>query len=427
MKVVYIDSWTRGIHNFLTFDALLKAKGAETLLLHFTSWQNKNFTETRIIENIQCVDVSYFKTIFLEKILQELKPDVVVSLNTTHFFDRILRLTCGKLNIKTVFLMHGDHFVHASEIKKLHKETSKTKRFKKNLLGLKNKFLKYSTKLIPNYLRSLFNTQNKRLFLGNWLRVLYVYWRNYEQACFNPPQTDELIQDLCLIFSERYKNYYHELGYPLTKIKIVGNPSHVHLLRQIENNNFSIETFPELLKTWIQNKQSYALYLDDAFVEQNSFPWLNTEYRNKFFNALADAVEKQNINLVIKLHPATDPKTIKICRSSVCVLSDAALNDLIYYADFCLGFISTTLNSVVLLKKPLLIPVWEKYNVFQENNKFLREEVAKTWNILEKIPVLADIHSEKLKKYIAKNITVTKPTAIESISKEILNLFMNSQ
>ena len=58
-KILFIDSWTKGIHNFIPVANMLKQLNWESLLVHRGSWGYK--VET--IEN------------FLEKCLEKRKPE----------------------------------------------------------------------------------------------------------------------------------------------------------------------------------------------------------------------------------------------------------------------------------------------------------------------------------------------------------------
>ena len=106
MKIVYFDYWTGGIHNFKAIDFELKKLGHNTLLFHIGSF-NESVESYEIIENIDCFDISHFKTKLIFNALKEIKPDVVISLNTTYIFDRVLIQSCKVLNIRTIFMMHG--------------------------------------------------------------------------------------------------------------------------------------------------------------------------------------------------------------------------------------------------------------------------------------------------------------------------------
>jgi len=62
-KIVYIDSWTKGIHNFNRIDPLLCKNKIETLLIHTGSWGAElGRPKEEDIDGIKCRDISYYGT-----------------------------------------------------------------------------------------------------------------------------------------------------------------------------------------------------------------------------------------------------------------------------------------------------------------------------------------------------------------------------
>ena len=148
MTVVYFDYWTKGIHDFTEIDKVLKSHGHKTLLLHVGSFNSPQFNYEKI-NNIDVFDISYFKTKFIYIALIKIKPDVVLGLNTTYILDRCLVLSCRKLHITSVFVMHGQRSVGKKFENSLkHAKRPKLKRYL-------NRALKYTFIVIPNYILSI--------------------------------------------------------------------------------------------------------------------------------------------------------------------------------------------------------------------------------------------------------------------------------
>ena len=79
-KIVYIDSWTKGIHNFKRIDPLLCKNKIETLLIHTGSWGAElGRPKEEDIDGIKCRDISYYGTNLLYFALKRENPDVVLN------------------------------------------------------------------------------------------------------------------------------------------------------------------------------------------------------------------------------------------------------------------------------------------------------------------------------------------------------------
>ena len=106
MKIAYFDYWTEGIQNFVPFDSMLRKRGHETLLLHIGSF-NAVHSKEEVVNGIKCRDISYYNTKMIYKMIEQEKPDIIITLNTTKLLDRVITMSCRKLKIKSIYLMHG--------------------------------------------------------------------------------------------------------------------------------------------------------------------------------------------------------------------------------------------------------------------------------------------------------------------------------
>ena len=413
MKIVYFDYWTGGIHNFKAIDFELKKLGHNTLLFHIGSF-NESVESYEIIENIDCFDISHFKTKLIFNALKEIKPDFVISLNTTYIFDRVLIQSCKVLNIRTIFMMHGIRATGKNLDQAIIEMESSYGSIYKKL----SKASKYFFTVIPNYIVSSYKFDFFGFIKLRFIKVLLDYFFNTGRAFYYPLYPIELIHDKCLVYANKYIEYYEKLGYKIDNISVVGDPKQDFLFSRIENNNFNIYNLPESIQLLITNNQRYALYLEDSFVESgNLFGWTN-EDRNNQINEIANRLKRDNIKLVLKIHPTTIISNIEVDIDNCIVIQKTDLENLIFYSYFCIAHISSTVNISILLNKPVLVPQWNKSK--KVTDYFISNCVANKWGKLDD-ELNLEIDEVSRKKYIKTDITVVSSTSLNSIIKEVLN------
>lgn len=392
----------------------LKKLGHETMLLHVGSFREA-CKEKDEIGNITCVDISFFGTNYIYETLLAIKPDVVISLNTTGVMDRSLILSCRDIGIKTIYLMHGAIPVGDS----LNQYIEIKKEYHKSII-IKIKKIKYYLQfVIPNYLFTLYKVDGRKIYSFFFLKVLYSYFRNPTLSQFRPNYTEELIHDKCLVFANSYINYFKELGYENSRIKVVGYPQYDNLFNKLNHSKFvDLNNLPvEVLET-VQKGKKYAVYLEEAFVENGNFRGWTNEYRNEHLTEVANRLREEGIFLVVKLHPQVSLNNARIESNNVFVIDKTDLNTLIYYSYFCIVHFSTTINIPIIYNKPIMIPTWGKSKNMP--SYFIESGVANEWVAVNKSLNL-DINSNARKRYIEEFITVTEPVAKNNIIKNILD------
>lgn len=414
MKIIYFDYWTKGIHNFIAINESLKKLGHETMLLHIGSFR-ETCKEKDEIKNITCVDISFFGTIYIHKALQIVKPDVVLSLNTTGILDRSLILSCRKMGIRTVYLMHGasplgDSLEQYIEIKK---------KYHKSIIVKVKKIKHYFQFVIPNYLYTLWQVDKRKIYSLSFLNVLYRYFRNPALSQFYPIHTEELIHDNGLIYSNAYKDFYKKLGYEDSKLKVVGCPQYDDLFYKVTHNEFDLDDLPNKVIETIQVGKKYVVYLEEGFVENGNFGGWTNDYRNDHLTQIANRLEKEGIFLIVKLHPQVSFNNVRIESNNVFVIDKADMNSLIYYSYFCIVHFSTTINIPIICNKPILIPTWGKSKNMPTSH-FIESGVANEWVAVNE-PLKLNIDSNARGKYIEEFITITEPVAKNNIIKNILD------
>ncbi|WP_420264237.1 hypothetical protein [Candidatus Magnetominusculus dajiuhuensis] len=414
MKIVYFDYWTKGIHHFLNFDKILKEKGHSTLLFHLGSFIGTCAKE-EVLDGILCRDISFYNTKYIHKALQSIKPDVVLVLNNKTLMDRAVTLACRALGIKSVFLMHGMVIVGDDEIADYLETIEKA--YNSNVNKIK-KIPKYFRFVLPNYIYSSFKYDNKNIKNLHFLNVIWANAKNPGLSLLLPHiATEELATDKSLVYAEIYREYYLAIGFKESQIVVVGNPHNENLFRQIKSNDFKIVDLPQEVVTLIENNRKYALYLEDSFVENSNMGGWTDEYRNDHLKQIADRLKNEDVTLVVKLHPGTNISNIKVNSDNIIIISKATLSTLSYYADFCIGHISTTVHISIILKKPVLIPRWDRSkNII---DYYCKHKVANAWNHVDD-DIDLSVNQKAREEFIRIYITITEPTAIGNIVENIL-------
>lgn len=409
MKVAYFDYWTHGIHNFEPLDPVLRARGHETVLLHVGSFDAPFATE-EVVRGIPCRDISYYGTRFILKMLAKERPDVVITLNTTKPLDRVLVMSCRYLGIKCVYLTHGIRDLGASNEHLVELMERGFNSFREKIRRAR----KYRSIVIPNYVYTLLHYRPARVFNFRFLRVLYSYFANPGRSFYFPEYRDELLSDQCLVYSQNEAEYYERFGYDPRKITVVGNPQYDRLIEMIHSDRFTVAMLPERVRALVERGRDYALYLEESLPEQSNMGGHTAESRNAFITQCAERLLRDNLTLVVKLHPTTDPRSIVVSHPN-CVVERQSLDALIWYSKFCFATISTTVNICVLMGKPVISPRWPLATL---PTFFADQGIARVWSSPdEELDVSSDLQARA--KYIQRAVTVVTPTASANVVEAI--------
>jgi hypothetical protein len=392
MKIAYFDYWTGGIDNFTPIHNKLISDGHEVILMHIGSFNDNDVVEEEIKKDIICRDISYYKTIFIINMLKIEKPDVLLTLNTSYIIDRAVIMACKKLKIRTVFMMHGIKSFGDEGVDELIPSLRRSYNGKRKKIGKIPKYLKY---VIPNYIKSAWNYNPEKIIKLKFLYVLSKYYNDFAKSMLYPPVAEELLADKCLIYTAQDKAYYQKLGYSNSSIKVVGNSKYDEIIRR-EKHNKKIKNNFEIN---IMKLSPYALYLDEALPEQNDMYGITKIIRNKTINEISHALKKRGINLIVKLHPASEIENFNIDKNIP--IFNEHLDDLIYNSKFCISSSSTTIYNCAIFRKPVFSPRWGPYNNMP--TWFIRKQVAKPWQDLNE-ELKIDINNSKYDSFCAEFI-----------------------
>jgi hypothetical protein len=411
MKIAYFDYWTAGIQNFKLIDLKLNELGHETLLLHVGSFNSPHLKE-EIVDGIKCRDISFFGTRMIYKMLENERPDILITLNTTSILDRAVTLSCRHLKIATIYLMHGHRNFGDSNADVVRLFENSYNSFIKKI----KRIPKYLSIVIPNYVFALYRYNSSNIINLRFLKVIYAYFKNPGKSLYYPEYTDELIQDKCLVYSKNEGKYYQQLNYHKSNIHVVGNPKSDSLLDMIVNCKFTPDMLPHSVRELLSNKKKYALFLEEAIPEQNNIGGYTAEVREQFIFEIAKRLEEEKLKLVVKLHPGTRIESITTRHENL-IIEQNHLDSLIYYSEFCITNMSTTINHCVLMEKPVLAPKW---NAAKNLPSFFSNiGISNCWNSINE-PINLAINTRAREEYIEEFITITQPDAVDNIVREII-------
>ena len=352
-KILYFDYWTVGIRNFKLFDEHLKARGYETKLLHLNSWRGLKSPVQEVIQGIECYDIKYYKTIYLHEVLRKENPLSVVMLNASFVTDRTIILSCKKLGIRSVYLMHGaltrEEFIEEN-VKGIN-QSLKWSKYKRGLHHFKS--------TVVNYLNSTFRFDRNYILRIHPYKVLLKTLVDPGTYLHFPPPAFDLTPDLTLVYGlSDFTFFVNRLQLPEHSVRIVGNPDLDQYFQQLDSLDKDKDEF--LASCKISGDKPYLTYIEEGLVEDRI--WDN-DYRIRFLSQINEICRESGFHLVIKLHPrtATGPYLESFRQiQNATILSTVNFAKLVYHTDKCISHYSTTLIYAMLLEKPILVPRWGK-------------------------------------------------------------------
>ena len=106
-KILFIDPIDKGYRNFTRLNDNFVSKGFSTLLVHTSSFYYPISEKEKKIDSLLIRDISFYDTIYIKKVIEEEKPDIILMINLSFVFDRAIVNIAKKSNIKLVYLAHG--------------------------------------------------------------------------------------------------------------------------------------------------------------------------------------------------------------------------------------------------------------------------------------------------------------------------------
>lgn len=402
MKILFFDTWTKGIRNFSRLVEPLERAGFQYKLVHLESW-GEPCEKIQKIGKIDCYDISYYKTNYIYDVLKMEKPNVVLILSLSYLLDRTVVSMCNNLGIKVAYLAHGKIYMKQG-VGNLSTNTSLMNR----IIGkLKSK----SSRILFNYVRYNTLTRFKPLLVSNTINEFLCHSNN---SMFTP-YTEEFKVDTGMVYYDSEKIMFeNERHFPKGMIQAVGNPELDFII-----NNEIIDKGKFLSLINYPNKK-YALYLDDGFTQEQILT--NEEWKN-FIMEMYKPIKDKGWGLIIKLHPRTDIKPIDdfLSENNILAIKDVDFKNVIYHSEFVFSHSSSTVIYGMILNKPILLPRWGKMKDLIRN--YPNDVVSYCNSEDEYIELLANgIPTKKVDKYLSENCGLLDGRSVERIVEKLTSL-----
>jgi hypothetical protein len=286
INVLCFDSWTAGSHHYVRLIEDFKKNNIELMLLHLESWNGQHVQAEREIEGLMTRDISYYKKIGFNKILDLEKPSLVIFLSTETFAHRAFQRLCHFKRIPTINLYHAINAVIPEDGKEIQV-------FK--LLGhfqnVSRHFRKTVLNAIPAYISSL--TQTSAEF-SVWVKLLKdIYFRAIGKWIFNLA-SDATATQTCVYTDVDRLDAISKYGHAPADVHTVGNPDLIRFKLSEDLINSCID--------YNDHQSKQIVYIDSGISSQG---WIFSSDRD-YFNYLVDCaeqVQKSGFQLAIKLKP----------------------------------------------------------------------------------------------------------------------------
>ncbi len=359
-KILYFDSWTGGLEDFMYLDKYL-SKFFHTQMLHTesliapylaknidTSWYKKQ--PEQIIGNVVAKDISAYKGWSIYKIFKHERPAVVVMLSLSHIQNRVVTVACQRLNIPVVFMMHGA-VGDLNGNKKITNELQEAFKYE----------FRYKLMKIPKFLKFLKQYYYASGSIVDTCIIAKQLFLSPFSFVWAPQKHKSLDVDMILAYSKRFADSLHEVFHiPQEKIKALGNPKLDNIISK---------------KVKKQSKERYGLlYLEGSFVELGL---MREAKQEEVFEFLKTVAEQNNITLAIRLHPGTSREVFieKYKHLNLYFVEvEESLEDSFASAKILCGHGSTALLEAVAHEVPTISMLWFdeenlKLNFFNDNDK----------------------------------------------------------
>ena len=350
LRVLFFDYFTRGIHNFTRVVEAAAPGEASFHLLHLGSFRDPSIPRTECIEGIPCEDIAVFGNKNLEEILRSLRPDVVVGTNMSQLADRALFLTCSKLMIPTVYLQHGSLLEYPAFLAAATQADQKW-----TIADYVQRIPKYA-KVIPWYVSVRRGGWYDPLF---W-KVLWTLLKSPTVSNYFPVAPEKLWPTLALVYNqtdaEMLMRVYH---FPADRIQVVGNPELDTATRR-RDAPWKLDERARLVESiGLDPGTPILFYPDEGLTDGNVFGW-TPSFRADRLRELYASCRQAGVQLLIRPRShglSQNDRVLEGCKGVV-VSRSIALVDSIDIAAVVVGTISTVLETAVVLRKPILSPLW---------------------------------------------------------------------
>lgn len=346
-------------------------------ILTYDSIQNysNGFNEKqKIINGVDVVDVSLFKTKKFDRIIDAFDPQVVIMLNHSFIMDRVAIKTCRKKGIKTVFIQHG---IQSFELSK------KTDIIK----TVFDKIRRYSTYLQFYILQDL-----SKLVDYKFYKMLYLMLRtNYSLS--PSEKSDEIHCDYAFAWGEAYRqSYIKSNNYNPDNVFIIGYPDYDRFLKE-KGKSFDLQA------------RAYGFISQPLLVDGI----ISEEEHHSLINYLLPFSK----DMYLKIHPRDDLNNYdKLIENGAIVVDE--VGDFFENSNKIIGHFSSLLYLALMQNKEVII--YDKFNnklckdniILAHANMILTNEISEADDTI-------DMSTNKIEYYLSVN-----PNGAVAYSKEMI-------
>lgn len=421
-KVAFFNYWTKGIENlFLPIAKFLDTQGIESILIHVGSWRDPTVPSEETIQGLLCRDIRFYGG-SLQRAIEVESPQVVLMVNPLTA-DRILTRICRTKGIKSAYLMNGILPTGNDYQQAIHL-TNRAFSWQKRI----GKIPKY-LQITAQYLKAMrAESYSELVKLSNYYHFFELI-RSPGKAIRQPKPHKDVYTDRALVYGKAYRDLFTKvIGYPDDRVVVVGNPNLDQVIKFFKRPTAEAEAQTYIEELGVPQGIQAVAYMEDNFADESFGFWqLSTLIAE--LRAVAYAVKKAGLHLLIKLHPLTEAEPILRTfehDSQVHVLKKADLSKLLLGSVATVGHISTTLMIPIIYNRPVLSPIWSpKVNTLEY---YLKHGVAKPVSSKEELikdlqnVVLGFNNATKRKQFLDNFVTYRDGQSQDRIHSEILQL-----
>lgn len=293
-----------------------------------------NFREDKGTRNIFDPFIRYKFKRRVNILFKDIKPKLVIQTNDMHVFNDIIVKVAKKFKIMTLVLGWAITAPEEKYFEKREREYSKLIKKRSGFQNLVDKFLKIFLRII--------NTP------------LYLFFNVYSNHKMSFSQGNS---DIVAVINRFTKNLLVKQGVDENKIRIVGSLHYDDSLNSIKKKSPIIIKKKLNLNTndVVITYFSQPFYTKDikilSFEEQLEYVKLIINKVDRFYKEI-----KKSYIFLFKLHPAENKKDYNIFlnKDNVKIFTETDNTDLILVSDVCISQHSSVIQSVIVMKKPIL-------------------------------------------------------------------------
>lgn len=346
IRILAIDHWAKGLFNY---ERLLTVAGTEPLaitLLHFGSIRDAKVRRVELASNILCVDIKAYRGLPLRDVIEQARPDVVLLLNIHTFLERAVLYICRSLGIPTVYLQHGAFVGYGTF---------------RELCGMydRNRSPGEYLRKIPQhlYLLWLYLRARPRWFDRGLLQLIWSQAARPRMASFFPALPEELQPDLALVFTPADVEAVTKThGIPRDRFRVVGNPELDAAFHRAGEPLTALARRNLRRSVGLDAERPIVFFPDEGFAESHLYGWTE-QTRDLRIAELARASREAGAQLLVR--PRRAPEGGQEARQAGFVSTRGlSVVDSVDICDCVVGTVSSVLENAVVLKKPILVPLW---------------------------------------------------------------------